>query len=76
MDDIWIISWFNHTAFDANPIWKSPKFAVCSHKALKQLSVFFLFELFVELFVLCLMFDLIFKFLCLSLILLILFLSF
>ena len=24
MDDIWIISWFNHTAFDANPIWKSP----------------------------------------------------
>ena len=23
MDDIWIISWFNHTAFDANPIWKS-----------------------------------------------------
>ena len=25
MDDIWIISWFNHTAFDANPIWKSPK---------------------------------------------------
>ena len=27
MDDIWIISWFNHTAFDANPIWKSPNFA-------------------------------------------------
>ena len=26
MDDIWIISWFNHTAFDANPIWKSPKY--------------------------------------------------
>ena len=24
MDDIWIISWFNHTACDANPIWKSP----------------------------------------------------
>ena len=24
MDDIWIISCFNHTAFDANPIWKSP----------------------------------------------------
>ena len=24
MDDIWIISWFNHTAFDANPIWKPP----------------------------------------------------
>ena len=24
MDDIWIISWFNHTAFDANPIWQSP----------------------------------------------------
>ena len=24
MDDIWIISWFDHTAFDANPIWKSP----------------------------------------------------
>ena len=24
MDDIWIISWFNHIAFDANPIWKSP----------------------------------------------------
>ena len=24
MDDIWIISWFSHTAFDANPIWKSP----------------------------------------------------
>ena len=24
MDDIWMISWFNHTAFDANPIWKSP----------------------------------------------------
>ena len=24
MDDIWIISWFNYTAFDANPIWKSP----------------------------------------------------
>ena len=24
MDDIWIISWFNHTAFDANPMWKSP----------------------------------------------------
>ena len=23
MDDIWIISWFNHTAFDANAIWKS-----------------------------------------------------
>ena len=23
MDDIWIIRWFNHTAFDANPIWKS-----------------------------------------------------
>ena len=28
MDDIWIISWFNHTAFDANPIWKSPKQSV------------------------------------------------
>ena len=27
MDDIWIISWFNHTAFDANPIWKSPNIA-------------------------------------------------
>ena len=27
MDDIWIISWFNHTAFDANPIWKSLKWA-------------------------------------------------
>ena len=27
MDDIWIISWFNHTAFDANPIWKSPSIA-------------------------------------------------
>ena len=26
MDDIWIISWFNHTAFDANPIWKSPTY--------------------------------------------------
>ena len=25
MDDIWIISWFNHTACDANPIWKSLK---------------------------------------------------
>ena len=25
MDDIWIITWFNHTAFDANPIWKSPR---------------------------------------------------
>ena len=25
MDDIWIISWFNHIAFDANSIWKSPK---------------------------------------------------
>ena len=25
MDDIWIISWFNHTAFDANPILKSPR---------------------------------------------------
>ena len=24
MDDIWIISWLNHTACDANPIWKSP----------------------------------------------------
>ena len=24
MDDIWIKSWFNHTAFDANPMWKSP----------------------------------------------------
>ena len=24
MDDIWLISWFNHTAFGANPIWKSP----------------------------------------------------
>ena len=24
MDDIWIMSWFNHTAFDANPMWKSP----------------------------------------------------
>ena len=24
MDDIWIISWFYHTAFDAHPIWKSP----------------------------------------------------
>ena len=24
MDDIWIIGWFNHTAFDANPIWKPP----------------------------------------------------
>ena len=25
MDDRWIISWFNHIAFDdANPIWKSP----------------------------------------------------
>ena len=23
MDDIWIMSWFNYTAFDANPIWKS-----------------------------------------------------
>ena len=29
MDDIWIISWFNHTACDANPIWKPPTFA-CS----------------------------------------------
>ena len=29
MDDIWIISWFNHTAFDANPIWKSPICFVC-----------------------------------------------
>ena len=28
MDDIWIISWFNHTAFDANPIWKSPMMAL------------------------------------------------
>ena len=28
MDDIWIISWFNHTAFDANPIWKSPILAL------------------------------------------------
>ena len=28
MDDIWMIyglSWFNHTAFDANSIWKSPR---------------------------------------------------
>ena len=24
MDDIWIISWFNHIAFDANRIWRSP----------------------------------------------------
>ena len=24
MDDIWIINFFNHTAFDANPIWKPP----------------------------------------------------
>ena len=22
---MWIISWFNHTACDASPIWKSPK---------------------------------------------------
>ena len=29
MDDIWIISWFNHTAFDANPIWKSPILSLC-----------------------------------------------
>ena len=27
MDDKWIISWFNHTAFDANPMWKSPIWA-------------------------------------------------
>ena len=27
MDDIWITSWFNHTAFDVNPIWKSLKLA-------------------------------------------------
>ena len=26
MDDIWIISWFYRTAFDANPIWKSPMY--------------------------------------------------
>ena len=25
MDDIWIIDWLNHTAFDANPMWKSLK---------------------------------------------------
>ena len=31
MDDIWIISWFNHTAFDANPIWKSP---ICGHEGM------------------------------------------
>ena len=24
MDDIWIISFVNHTACDANPIWKPP----------------------------------------------------
>ena len=28
MDDIWIISWFSHTAFDANPIWKSPSISI------------------------------------------------
>ena len=33
MDDIWIISWFNHTAFDANPIWKSPTLATESSEA-------------------------------------------
>ena len=33
MDDIWITSWFNHTAFDANPIWKSPKTAVTSYES-------------------------------------------
>ena len=27
MDDIWIISWFHHTACNANPIWKPPKIA-------------------------------------------------
>ncbi len=27
MHDIWIISFFNHTAFDANPIWKPLKMA-------------------------------------------------
>ena len=25
IDDKWIKSWANHTAFDANPIWKPPK---------------------------------------------------
>ena len=33
MDDIWIISWFNHTAFDANPIWKSPTLTISSKEA-------------------------------------------
>ena len=33
MDDIWIISWFNHTAFDANPIWKSPTKTKCLKKS-------------------------------------------
>ena len=32
MDDIWIISWFNHTAFDANHNWKSPTYGILTKK--------------------------------------------
>ena len=37
MVDIWIISWFNHTAFDANPIWKPPTSVTLTRKPQENL---------------------------------------
>ena len=45
INDIWIISWFNHIAFDANPIWKSPIRAIEGWAVESILGVKSFFEL-------------------------------
>ena len=46
MDDVWIISWFNHTAFDANPIWKSPRGRWCPRSSSLLRIISWIFEYF------------------------------
>ena len=42
MDDIWIISWFNHTAFDANPNLEISCMNTCLFKSKIDKHMFFL----------------------------------